>query len=104
MSGLAEAALLAQVRYASGVQSHALLIVGADEAAQPALAAAIAEGLQLSGLDAAALDVLFQTAEHPITAVFARNGLRFDIPEPAMHEIVEISAPGSDPDKPPKLR
>ncbi|MEL6582407.1 MAG: SseB family protein [Pseudomonadota bacterium] len=103
MAGLAEAALLAKVRYASGVQGHALAMVGAQPDAQPALANAIAEGLRLSGLDAAALDVLFVEEDNPITAAFARNGLRFDIPEPEPVEVLEVSAPGMDPNKPPRL-
>lgn len=103
LSGVAEAALLGGAVYDTGVRGHVLAVVGAPESAQPGIAASIGEALRLSGLEAASLDVLFLPADHQITQALARNGLRFDLPEPEAAEWSAPKTPGSDPDTPPRL-
>ncbi|MCU0908893.1 MAG: SseB family protein [Rhodobacteraceae bacterium] len=101
-AGLATVAYLAGVRYEGGATGHLLAIIGAAPGAEGALAQAVAEALAFSGLDAATLDVGFFDTSDPIAARLARVGLRFDLPEPPTPE--PVTAPGSDPTKPPRLR
>jgi hypothetical protein len=102
MTGLARLAYLVGVTYESGAQGHLLGFVGADPSAEGALARAVSEVLIFSGLEAAALDVAFFEASDPVAARLASCGLRFDLPEPP--ERAPRAAPGSDPERPPKLR
>ena len=100
--GLAHSAYLAGVGYDDGSHGHLLAFVDAVPDAQPALANAVAEALTFSGVEAAALDVTFVTTDQPITERLARVGLRFDLPMPEGPRAPEM--PGSNPEKPPKLR
>jgi len=102
--GLAEWAYLVGTVHENGVRSHMLGFVNAVEGAQAALAKAVSEALTFSGIDAGTLDVGFFDKNDPVAAQLARVGLRFDLPKPeAPSEYVQV-APGSDPEKPPKLR
>ncbi|MFP7672067.1 SseB family protein [Marivita sp. S0852] len=103
-TGLARRGYLAEVLYDTGVRGHLIGFTGTLPGAEPALAQAIQEALVFSGLEAAALDVVFLRDSDPVTAQLARVGLRFDLPEPAQVTPVERAAPGSDPAKPPLLR
>ena len=102
-AGLAGMAYLAGVTYDSGARSHLLAFIDAPEAAQPALARAVATTLAFSGLEAGMLDVAFFAATDPVAASLARVGLRFDLPNPPQVQPERV-VPGSDPDKPPILR
>lgn len=101
--GMAQAGLLAEVRYGGGTRGHILALIGAEARAEPALVRAVNEALTFSALDAGVLDVAFFGADDEIVARLAKVALRFDIPQPAPQEIRLPSAPGSDPDKPPRL-
>ncbi|SIO10513.1 SseB family protein [Vannielia litorea] len=103
-AGLAKAALLAQATYRSGARGHLLAFVDAVEGAEHALAGAANEALKFSGLEAEALDVAFLDEGSPLALAMARHGMRFDLPEPETPEPWKPAAPGSDPNKPPKLR
>ncbi|MEO0750525.1 MAG: SseB family protein [Pseudomonadota bacterium] len=103
-TGLAENAYLAGVVYDSGATGHMLGVIDALPGAEPALARAVSEVLQFSGLEAAALDVAFFRAQDQIAARLARVGLRFDLPKPPPVQHEKITAPGMDPDKPPRLK
>ena len=81
-----------------------LAFVDAAPGAEGALAQAVGEALTFSGIEAGALDVAFFDASDPVAPRLARVGLRFDLPALARPERAEPSAPGMDPDKPPKLR
>lgn len=81
-----------------------LAVIGAPEPAQDAIAQAVAEALGFSGLEGATLDVTFLTPEDPRLPLLAGSGLRIDLPAPAAPERPAPRAPGSDPDKPPRLR
>lgn len=102
MAGMARAAWLVAVRYEDGGQGHLLGFVGAVPGAEGALARAVSEVLAFSGLEAAALDVGFFEASDPVLARMAGCGLRFDLPE--VEAQAAPSAPGSDPERPPRLR
>lgn len=105
MTGLAEAGLLAGVRYDGGRRGHLLALIGTAVGAEAALARAVTEALAFSGLDAAALDVVFLTPEDPALGPLARVARAFEVPRPvAPSAPVAPRAPGSDPDKPPILR
>lgn len=103
-TGLARRAYLAEVTYDTGARGHLIGFTGTVPGAEPALARAIQEALVFSGLEAAALDVVFLRDSDPVTAQLARVGLRFDLPESEVVAQTVPSAPGSDPTKPPILR
>jgi hypothetical protein len=104
MAGLAKAAYLAEVDYKDAPKTHVIAFVGAIEQAQSAITSAISEALTFSGVEAGTLDVMFLRASDPICAQLAKVALRFDLPELLEPKAQAIKAPGSDPDKPPKLR
>lgn len=102
-AGLARAAHLAGVTYDDGTRSHMIAVEAAVPGAEPALAAALNEALAFSGIEAGTLDVAFLPDGHPALARLAAVAVRFDLPgRPAAR--VAPAAPGSDPDRPPKLR
>lgn len=103
-AGLAECAFLARATYDTGGQGHLLAFVGAKPAAHTALVGAVAEALTFSGIEAGALDVAFFTGEDAIVPHLAQVGLRFDLPVPEAPVRLQPAAPGSDPDKPPRLK
>lgn len=100
--GLAAAALLAGVQYADGRRGHMLAFVGAVPGVEAALARAVGEALTFSGIEAGEMDVTFLDAEDAVLEALARVALRFDIPLPDSPEA--LRPPGTDPDRPPRLR
>ncbi len=103
MTGRIEAAWLGALRLEDGTERLALAIAGAPEAAQPAVASAIAEAVRFSGAPEDALDVTFLAPGAPARSAFERVGLRFR-PPPPPEPAAPPRAPGRDPDRPPKLR
>ncbi len=103
-AGLAQAALLVGVRYAGGRRGHILAVIGAHPAAEEALARALAEALAFSGIEAGELDVTFLAADDPVVAELARLAQVFEVPQVTVAEVSQRTAPGSDPDRPPRLR
>lgn len=103
-AGLAAYAVLAEADFAAGGTGHVLAIVGAQARAEPALAQAVSEAVTFSGIDAGHLDVAFVSETHPLTARIGKVGMRFDIPQPEKPQSLQPVAPGSNPDKPPRLR
>lgn len=101
-TGLASMAYLARATFDTGGTTHLLAFIGTAPGAEGALARAVREALVFSGLEAGALDVTFLDAADPISARLARVGLRFDLPR--FEATPAPSAPGRDPDRPPKLR
>jgi hypothetical protein len=102
-TGLARSAYLVGVTYAGNRRTHLLGFVGALSDAEPSLARAVAEALTFSGVEAGALDVGFFRAADPVTALLAKHGLRFDLPQPQVQQTPGAN-PGMDPTRPPKLR
>jgi len=103
-AGLASSAYLVGVEYESGAEGHMLGVIDAVPGAEGALARAVSDLLQFSGLEAAALDVAFFRAEDAAAARLARVGLRFDLPGPETVRAAPGAAPGMDPAKPPRLK
>ncbi len=106
LAGLAQTALLAAVSYAEGRQGHFLAFVGAQDAAQAALAKAVSEALAFSGVEAGEIDVAFLRSDDPALTRLARVAHRFDLPpaRPSPGPASAPAAPGMDPERPPKLR
>jgi hypothetical protein len=102
--GLARMAYLVGATHAGGHQGHLLAFIDPVPGAEPALARAVGAALTFSGIEAGSLDVGFFRASDPVAARLARVGLRFDLPEAPKVEHVPGSAPGMDPDAPPRLR
>ena len=103
MEGLACMAYLTVAEYDNGTRGHMLAIVDAAPGAEAALARAVQGALSFSGVEAGMLDVTFLAADDARAADCARVGLRFDLPHPEQ-PVTQNQKPGSDPDKPPKLR
>ncbi len=101
-TGLAQFALLAAVTYESGRRGHLLGFIDARPGAEPALAQAVSEALIFSGIEAGELDVSFFTETDPLVPRLTRVSLRFDLPQPEIRSAPD--APGTDPDRPPRLR
>lgn len=101
-AGRARCAYLAAVTYEGGAQSHILAFIDPLPGAETALAQAVNEALVFSGIDAGMLDVAFFKSSEVISGQLAKAGLRFDLPEPPRPDAP--SAPGLDPQRPPKLR
>ena len=101
-AGLAKLAYLAGVTWKGGRRGHLLALIDSLPGAEPMLARAVGEALIFSGLDAGEIDVTFFRSSDPVAARLAQVGLRFDLPEPPKAE--GPSAPGMDPDQPPRLR
>jgi hypothetical protein len=104
MAGVAKAAYLAEVEYHDAPKGHVIAFVETIEQAQSAMTSAVSEALTFSGIEAGTLDVLFLRASDPICAQFAKVALRFDLPELLEPKAQAMEVPGSNPDKPPKLR
>ncbi|MGI1661046.1 SseB family protein [Palleronia sp. KMU-117] len=103
-AGLARCAYLARITYEGGRNGHLLALIDAEDGARGALAAEVAEALTFSGLEAGELDVAFFASGDPVFDRLARVGLRFDLPDPPQAVERASTAPGMDPDKPPRLR
>lgn len=104
-AGLARSVLLAEVCYDGGRRGHMLAFLGADPAAEGALARAAGEALTFSGVEAGQIDVTFLDGESPAARAMARVAVRIDLPVPERPApAAALRPPGSDPDKPPILR
>lgn len=100
--GRASLAYLVATKYDDGRRGHLLAFVEAMDGYEGALAQLVGDALSFSGLEAGSLDVGFFKASDPMCATFAKVGLRFDLPQLA--DPIVAAAPGSDPEKPPRLR
>lgn len=100
--GRARSAYLVSATVEAGGRGHLLAFVDPVPGAEGALATLVQEALIFSGVDAGTLDVAFVAAQDPVAARLARVGLRFDLPQPEAPAAPQ--PPGSDPDRPPRLR
>lgn len=88
-------------------EDHALLLVlfGVPEIARRDVASAIGEAVRFSGVDHARLDVTFLDSDAPSRSQIEAVSVRIELPEAHSAAPDEPpAAPGSDPDKPPRLR
>ena len=95
--GLAGGAVLAGVSYQGGARGHLLALVGATEAAHPALARMIAEALSFAGLEAGALDVVFLDPGDAALSAMAQVGRSYEIALPRTPEAPVTPAPPGAP-------
>jgi hypothetical protein len=102
--GLAQAAFLVGVTYENGAKGHMLGFIEAIPQAQHALTQAATEALTFSGIEAGAMDIAFFRQVDRILPKLERYGLRFDLPQMQQSVPQERSAPGMDPEKPPRLK
>lgn len=101
-AGMASFAYLTAVRYKGGRRTHMLAFIDAVPGSQEPLSGATREALVFSGLDAGEIDVAFFSASDPMAAKLAKTGLRFDLPEAGLAK--QPTAPGMDPNAPPRLK
>lgn len=104
MSGVISAAYLAEVTYENNSKGSILAILDAPNYAQTGITEAIAEALQFSGVDAATLDVTFLSSGDSVVRHLDSVAIKFEIPELILPKAPAPKPPGSDPNKPPKLR
>lgn len=103
--GLARAAWLVGVRYGGGRAGHMLAVLDARPEAAVPLAQAVAQAIGFSGLAAAEIDVTFLDSTDRSVRGIAAVGVEFAFPPAPVAEAREApKPPGSDPDRPPKLR
>ncbi|MHA6344793.1 SseB family protein [Roseivivax sp. CAU 1761] len=104
-AGLARAAWLVEARYAGGQRGLLLGVADVAPGAEGPLARSLREAVVFGGLEEGALDLAFVAGEAALAARLAEVGLRFDLPDPAAAAPAAApAAPGSDPDRPPRLR
>lgn len=101
-SGLAEKAFLCSLTFENGDDSQLLAFINTLPGAEGALQQLASETLSFGGFDTTKLDIAFLADGDPQVARLEKVGLRFDLPQPAVHETPERKAPGSD--GPPRLR
>lgn len=101
LSGLATRAALAEAIHGDGARALVLGLWGVPAPLHAAATTAVAEALSLAGLPEAELDLVFVEEGDDLAARLARQGLVYDIPRPAAAP--GATAPGSDPEKPPRL-
>lgn len=100
---MAECAYLVKTRFVDGRSGLMLGIVDAKPASEVALSQAVSEALIFSGIEKCTIDVAFFSQQDEICTILDRVGLRFDLPK-TTDEVRQVSAPGMDPDRPPRLR
>ena len=103
-AGLVGAGYLVSVAPASGPRGHLLALTGTPLGAEVALARAVTEALAFSGIEAAALDVVFLPEGDAQLTAIARVGLRFDATPAPVDPPRSTTPPGMDPTRPPILR
>ncbi len=99
--GLASCVFLVEVS-ADGSRHSAAIFCDAKSDAHSVLKQLIQEMVLYSGQIQSELSVGFVQSDSPQYSTFVRQGLRLDIPQPK--RAATITAPGMDPQKPPKLR
>lgn len=98
---------LAQAEYHGGGWGHVLALSGIPAAEEARMARAVTEVLAFSGLDAAALDLVFLPAESGLFLRIRAAGVtlrpKVDTPAPAAPAAAP-TGPGMDPERPPRLK
>ena len=98
------AAALAQAEYQAGGWGHVLAFAGIGPEDEARMARAVTEALAFSGLDAAALDLVFVSAQAPLFARIAQAGRVLRGAEVVAAPVAVPKGPGMDPDMPPYLK
>ena len=100
--GLADSACLVCVRYSRGDPGYLLAYIDARQEAYAELTQIISDAMAFSGVENETIDVAFFSSSDPICSRLTRAGLFFDLTEPEQPTPAP-TAPGMDPDKPPRL-
>ncbi len=103
MTAHAAAVVLVTAVYLTGRRA-ALAVVGAKERRQAAMARAVNDALAFSGMPAAAVDVMFLTADDMLADTALAIGTMIARGQPAPEAASPATGPGMDPSKPPRLR
>jgi hypothetical protein len=103
-AGLARRAALVAVVMPAGGRGICLAFIDAVPGAEPSLARLVGEALSFSGLEAGTLDVGFFRSDEAVAPRLVRAGLMFDLPDLQDPQAGAPVAPGTDPDRPPRLR
>lgn len=102
MAGLARVAWLAGVEWADGRQGHLVAVEARTPDVGAAVARAVSDCTALVGQDIGEVSVVVLAPGDRLAERIARVGLRFDLPQTARPDAP--TPPGSDPDRPPRLR
>jgi hypothetical protein len=103
-AGFADAVLLSEVVYEGGRRGHMLAILGAEPGAEAALSGAVSEAIIFSGLDMAEIDVVFLDEGDPRAKTMGGAALRLDLPKAIPETKMVVNGPGTNLQKPPRLR
>ena len=105
LGGSGARAWLVEADFDDGTRALTLALSGAPEGEEERLARAVREAALFSGTDLAALTTLFVQAGSHAARDIARAGREINLPTPKPKSVPAPPAPpGSDPNKPPKLR
>ncbi len=102
--GFVGRAFLAGARYRDGRRGQVLVLTGVDTGAEAKVARSVTEALAFSGLEAAALDLMFLADSDPVLEAVARVAWAFEGRQEPTPEPAAPAAPGMDPARPPILR
>jgi SseB protein N-terminal domain len=104
LAAFAGLAVLAAVTDTHGHLSLTLALIGVPAHAEAALAQAVSEAVVFSGITDGALDLAFLDPQDTRAARFMQVGLVLRIPQPKPRTTASPAAPGTDPERPPRLR
>lgn len=102
VGALAREAWLARARYRDGRGAGLLVFVDVEPAAEPAIARSVAEAVAIAGLSEGDLDIAFVASGSEFLRRLATVGLRIALPDPPSSPV--NAPPGTDPQRPPRLR
>ena len=102
-SGLAKEAWLSRVEYEDGHKGLLLTVIDARPGSEGALTKAAHEAVTFSAEDNIHFDVTFLTKTDKSLQIISRQGLRIELPQPALSKAAVPEMPEGDPKKPPKL-
>ncbi|WP_107497094.1 SseB family protein [Thalassobius sp. I31.1] len=103
-TGLASAACLVKAIHRGGAEGLMLGLLDVAPQDEAALAGAVSNAVQFLGDLDLRLDVIFPEKASPFAAQLAQTGLALVIPEVEESTSTGPSAPGMDPETPPRLR
>jgi hypothetical protein len=105
LSGLPVRLWFAAARWPGGEAGPVLVVTGAPPGSEGAIAQAIAEAKVFAGAEDEPLDVAFAAPGDPLALAAAAAGQEVAVPAPEPRgEPPAAKGPGTDPDRPPRLR
>ncbi|WP_424931043.1 SseB family protein [Amaricoccus macauensis] len=105
LSSVIDQAHLVEAEFSENDNALLLVLFGVPEGARKDVAAAIGEAVRFSGVEHARLDVTFLDNDAPSRAQIEAVSVRIELPDDRTNHHPQAPVePGSDPDKPPRLR